>query len=71
MITCMLTVVFESLHGDMQSAVAQVRSGLKLIKNYMPESVSAMKARLDDSGETHEIIQFFDRLDNDCVVTYE
>ena len=32
LILCLLTICFEALNGDMQSALEQIRSGLRLIK---------------------------------------
>jgi len=34
LIVCLLTVCFKSLNGDIQSAMAQVRSGIKLLKEW-------------------------------------
>lgn len=71
LIACMLTVCFEALNGDMQSAITQVRNGRKLIREYLPTGASAISARLNSAAEINEIIQAFDRLDNDSVVTQD
>ena len=67
LISCVLTACFESLHGDMNSAISQVRNGLKVIRNYLPQGAVGIVSRLESKDETHEIVQFFDRMDNDCV----
>jgi hypothetical protein len=69
LLVCMLTVCFEALHGDTQSAIAQIRNGLRLMRSYIPKGTSGISARLGGTGSLHEIIQAFDRLDNDSVVT--
>jgi hypothetical protein len=33
LILCILTICFEALNGDIQSALEQIRNGLKLIRN--------------------------------------
>lgn len=66
LIACVLTACFEALHGDMQSAIRQVRNGLTILRSYLPQGVD-ITSRLQSNDETHEIIQFFDRMENDCV----
>lgn len=70
-IACLLTVVFESLHGDITAAVTLVRSGLRLIRDYSPTHLSAVEDRLGGVDDLHEVLQLFDRMDNDCVVAQE
>lgn len=70
-IACLLTVVFESLHGDMSAAITQMRAGLRLIRDYSPTRKSAIEARLGGVDDIHEVLQLFDRMDNDCVVAQE
>jgi hypothetical protein len=72
LIACLLTVCFETWNGDIQSAMTQVRSGLKLIKEWrMNKSTSgnALKTVLD-SG-TNELMHAFYRLDNDTIVVMD
>ncbi len=70
-IVCLLTICFEALNGDMQSALAQVRNGLKLIKEWRQQMTNrslefdiASSLPLSDS----ELIQAFDRLDNNSIM---
>lgn len=61
LILCLLTICFESWNGDIQSAVTQVRIGLKLIQEWQSERSIADLA-------DKELILAFDRLDNDSMM---
>jgi hypothetical protein len=61
LILCLLTICFESWNGDIQSAVTQVRIGLKLIQEWQSERSIA------DLADKELILAFY-RLDNDSMM---
>ena len=63
--------MFESLHRDITATVTLVRSGLRLIRDYSPMQISVIGDRFECVDDIHEVIQFSDRMDNDCVVAQE
>lgn len=72
LILCLLTVCFEALNGDMQLAMAQIRNGLKLIKEWKQSrtsssSYNAIGAEKPDESSS-ELIRAFARLDNDSMM---
>jgi hypothetical protein len=69
---CLLTVCFEALNGDMQSAVTQIRNGLKIIREWRQReklggSGSVKTSQTSFFGST-ELMRAFNRLDNDSMM---
>jgi hypothetical protein len=60
-ILCLLTICFESWNGNIQSAVAQVRIGLKLIQEWQTKQPTVDYAN-------RELLLAFYRLDNDSIM---
>jgi hypothetical protein len=72
LILCLLTICFEALNGDMQSALEQIRNGLKLIKEWRKsptasgsEPRSSLKMQ---SPGTKELVRAFNFLDNNSIM---
>lgn len=69
---CLLTVCFEALNGDMQSAVTQIRSGLKIIGEWRqrekPGGFGSVKSSQTSFLGSTDLMRAFNRLDNDSMM---
>jgi hypothetical protein len=72
LILCLLTICLEALNGDMQSALEQIRNGLKLIKEWRM-SMTASTPILESPSKmqslgNEELMRAFSYLDNNSIM---
>lgn len=72
LILCLSTICFEALNGDMQSALDQIRNGLKLIKEWRMSGAASVPG-LGISSKTQslgneELMRAFSYLDNNSIM---
>lgn len=71
LILCLLTICFEALNGDMQSALEQIRNGLKLIKEWRLSNKSTPELGFSpetQSLDNYELMRAFSFLDNNSIM---